>query len=68
MGEEADTHLTTTFFQGFVKSNKVSCELPSDYTIPILSSAPPPEDLMLQTLHSLVALLWTHSSTSVCVF
>ena len=40
LGEEADSQLTTTSFQGAIENNKVSSEPPPDQTIPVPSAAP----------------------------
>jgi len=70
LGKEANPHLTTTSFQIVLESIKVSSEPPlqSSSTIIQIEQTQFPQPLLvrlvLQTLHSFVALLWTHSRTS----
>ncbi|KAK4830412.1 LOW QUALITY PROTEIN: hypothetical protein QYF61_010943, partial [Mycteria americana] len=65
LGEETDPHLSTTSFQVVVESDKVSPQPPflqakqPQFPQPLLIR------LLLQTLHQLLALLWTRSSTSM---
>ena len=57
---QAKLHLVTTSFQIVVESNKVSPDLPLPQFHQML-----PIRLILQTLHSFVAFLWTHLRASM---
>lgn len=64
LGEEADSHLTTTSFQIVVKSNEVSAELPFFQTKqPKLPQLPL---IRVRPFPSFLALLWTCKLPRTC--
>ena len=64
-GAEADSHLATTSLQAVAESHKVSLEGPLLQSEQSQFPQSLPLRLVLQTPHSSVALLWTHSRTSM---
>jgi len=65
MGEGANPHFIAAFFQAVVESDKVSPESSLLQTKQFQFPHPLPVSLVLQVLHSSLAILWTCSRASV---